>query len=115
MELFRRKVKSGSKTGQKIGYPTINLNVGNFGDDFCPGVYRCEVIVDSSSYIGVLYFGSKLSHRGNILEVHIIGFNGHIYGQYIHIKVGKKIRSPKQFTSLEQLKKQIAKDLISIV
>jgi len=112
---FRRKVKSGSKTGQKIGYPTINLNAGNFSDHYCPGVYKCEMILDNSSYIGALYFGPKLSHKGNVLEIHIIKYNGHVYGQHVRFKVGKKIRDPKQFNSLAELKKQIGKDLEKVV
>ncbi len=111
MELFRRKVKRGSKAGQKIGFPTINLNVGNFSDYYRSGVYKCEVIVDNKSYIGALYYGPKLSHKGDTLEVHIINFNGHIYGQFIRIKVSKKIRSPKQFLDLPSLKKQIVIDI----
>jgi riboflavin kinase / FMN adenylyltransferase len=112
---FRRKVKMGSQTGHKIGYPTINLNVGNFGVHHSPGVYRCEVILDNSSYIGALYFGSKSSHKGYVLEVHIIGFNGRVYGQYVRLKIGQKIRDPRQFNSLAELKKQIGKDLEKMV
>ena len=115
MKIFRRKVKPGSKTGSKIGYPTINLNIGSFKDNYKSGVYKCEVILDNSSYIGALYFGPKLSHKGNILEVHIIKYNGHIYGQYVRIKVGKKIRGPIKFTSLKTLQKQIKEDLKSVV
>jgi riboflavin kinase/FMN adenylyltransferase len=115
MKIFRRKVKKGSKTGHTIGYPTINLNVGDFFCHYPPGVYKCEVILDNSSHIGALYFGPKLSHKGNILEVHIINYNGHIYGQFVRLKVGKKIRGPKQFTDLSELKKQIGKDLEKVV
>ena len=115
MELFRRKVKQGSKTGQKIGYPTINLNIGSFADHYKPGVYKCTVIIDNSSYVGALYFGPKLSHKGNVLEVHIIKYNKSVYGQCVQLKVGKKIRGPIKFTSLKTLQKQIAKDLKSIV
>lgn len=112
---FIRKIKSGSKTGRKIGFPTLNFNVGNFGDHYKPGVYKCEVNLDNSSYIGALYFGPKLSHKNNVLEVHVVNYNGQIYGQYIRFKVGKKIRSPKFFSDLGELKKQIEKDLIMVV
>lgn len=109
--IFRRKVKKGSQTGKKIGYPTINLNIGNFSDYYKHGVYKCTVIIDSSSYIGALYFGPKLSHKSKVLEVHIIDFDGRIYGQFVQIKVGKKIRNPQQFSNLQALKKQIVIDM----
>jgi len=115
MKIFRRKVKPGSKTGNKIGYPTINLNIGDFSKHHSPGVYKCEVILDNSSYIGVLFFGPKLSQKGNVLEVHIVKYNRHIYGQYVWLKVGKKLREPKQFTSLKALQKQIKEDLKKVV
>jgi len=114
MKYFLRKIKSGSQTGRKIGYPTINLNIGNFASYNPPGVYKCEVIIDKSVYIGVLYFGPKLSHKGNVLEIHIIDFQKQIYGQYIRFKINNKIRNSKKFNSLAELKKQIEIDLRKI-
>jgi len=112
---IRRKVKPGSKTGNKIGFPTLNFNIGDFVNQYKPGVYKCEVIIDNSSYIGALFFGPKTSRKGNVLEIHIINYNRHIYGQYVRFKVGKKIRGPKRFNDLSELKKQIEKDLKIIV
>ena len=108
---YQRKVKKGSNTGNKIGFPTINFNVGNFAEHHSPGVYKCEVIIDNESYIGALYFGPKLSHKGDTLEVYIIGFDRQIYGQFVRFKIIKKIRFPKKFSKLNDLKKQIAIDL----
>ncbi|MBU0727974.1 riboflavin kinase [Patescibacteria group bacterium] len=110
---IKRKVKPGSKTGQKIGFPTVNLNVGTFS--YKPGVYKCTIWVKGKEYIGALYFGPKMHHRGNVLEIHILNFSRKIYGEFVRFEVDKKIRSPKQFTDLEQLKKQIEKDFQSIV
>jgi riboflavin kinase/FMN adenylyltransferase len=115
MKFFRRKVKKGIALGRKIGYPTLNFNVGNFGDYYKPGVYKCEITLDNSSYIGALYFGPKLSHKSNVLELHIVNYIGQIYGQFVRFKVGKKIRSPKTFSGLDELKKQIEKDLKKVV
>lgn len=112
---FIRKIKSGSRTGQKIGYPTLNFNVGNFADYYKPGVYKCEVTLNNLSYIGALYFGPKLSHKSNVLEMHIVSYDRQIYGQFVRFKVGKKIRNPKQFNSLISLKKQIGIDLGKVV
>ncbi len=115
MELFKRKVKQGSKTGRKIGYPTINFNVGNFVDYYQSGVYVCEIIINSKIYKGALYFGKKMHHKGNVLEIYILNFSHKIYGQFVQFKVSKKIRSPKSFSELSELKKQVGKDLRSIV
>jgi len=109
---IRRKVQSGTKTGQKIGYPTLNFHVGNFNRP--SGVYACEILIAGKSYKGALYFGPRLSHQGNVLEMHVVGFNKKIYGWFVRFRVGKKIRSTKPFNDLDDLKNQIRKDLISI-
>jgi len=115
MTSFIRKVKKGITLGRKIGYPTLNFNVGDFGDYYKPGVYKCEVTLDNSSYIGALYFGPRLSHKSNVLEMHVVNYDRQIYGQFVRFKVGKKIRDPKRFNSPDELKKQIEKDLEMMV
>lgn len=112
---FRRKVKKGHRIGRELGHPTLNFNVGSFAFHHNPGVYACEVGVKKNIYHGALYFGPKLSHPGNVLEVFLIDFVGKLYGQYVSFAVGKKIRSPKKFSSIEELKKQIQQDVASIV
>lgn len=109
-----RKVQPGTQTGQKIGYPTLNFNVGNFGTLKKPGVYDCEIRISDRTYKGALYFGPRLSHPGEVLEVHVIGFSKKIYGHFIHLRVLKKIRGVIKMNNTDQLKKQIQKDLLDL-
>jgi FAD synthase len=60
---------------------------------------------------GALYFGPRLHHKGKVLEVHLPGFSGRLYGGYVFIRVGEKIRNPIQMKDGKQLKKQIGLDL----
>ncbi|MEA3479407.1 MAG: riboflavin kinase, partial [Bacteroidota bacterium] len=55
---IRRKVQKGTGTGQKIGYPTLNFNVGQFGKYYGEGVYVSEVRIGTTVYKGALYYGS---------------------------------------------------------
>ena len=112
---YRRKVKTGKKLGNKIGFPTLNFAVGSFGTSHCPAVYSAEVKIKDKVYKGALFYGPKLKRRGRVLEVHVIGFSGNLYGQFVSFKVGHKIRPPKAFASLEDLKNQIRNDIESIV
>lgn len=111
---IRRKVQSGTQTGQKIGYPTLNFRVGNFAKSHQPGVYACDIRIADKLYKGALYFGSRLSHPGKVLEIYVIEFNEKIYGQFIKFRVLKKIRLTKPFKNLDDLKKQIKKDVALI-
>ncbi len=106
---IRRKVQHGNKTGRKIGFPTINLNVGNI--EYSNGVYDCEVKIQNQVYKGALYFGPGFKKHKKVLEIFVINFNKKVYGKLISFKIGKKIRGPKKFDNLNLLKKQITDDL----
>ncbi|MCK5479285.1 MAG: riboflavin kinase, partial [Methylococcales bacterium] len=47
-----------------------------------------------------------------ILETHLFDFDKEIYGQYVEVHFKKKIRDEVCFSSLEELKTQIKKDII---
>ena len=111
---INRKVKRGTGTGRKIGFPTLNFNVGQFGENYGEGVYICEVKIADKLYNGSLYFGPRLHTRRKVLEMYVIGFNKIIYGQFVRFRVIKKIRKPKMFKNPDVLKKQIEEDLKNI-
>jgi len=106
-----RKVQKGTGTGRKIGFPTLNFNVGQFGKNYGEGVYISEVKIDGKLYNGGLFYGPRLHTRRKVLEIYVVGFNKMIYNQFVRFRVIKKIRKPKMFKGLEELKKQIENDL----
>lgn len=114
MKWFNRKVQKGTKTGQKIGYPTLNFSVGVFGKSYRDGVYACDVRIANKLYKGALYFGPRLSKSAKVLEIYVLDFNKKIYGQFIQFRLLKKIRGAKTFNNPDNLKKQIQKDLLMI-
>ncbi|MDH5596759.1 MAG: riboflavin kinase [Candidatus Peregrinibacteria bacterium] len=111
----RRKVQHGEKMGQKLGFPTLNFRPGNFGDQYAPGVYAAQVRIADKNYSGALYFGPKFSQKGNVLELFVLNFSRTIYGRFVSFKVGKQVRAPMKFDSVETLKKQIEKDIEAIL
>jgi riboflavin kinase/FMN adenylyltransferase len=107
------KVEHGEKRGRTIGFPTANLYLHEFVTPKI-GVYavwvRCPG--DSTWRKGVANYGRTptTGERSPLLEVHILGFDGDIYGQDVEIGFVEFIRDEEKFDSFQDLVAQIAKD-----
>ena len=113
MKWFEAKVIVGSGRGRRLGFPTANLDKINLDIDY--GVYSVEVEVDNNLHKGLLHFGQrKTFHEGVSLELYITDFNQNIYHQNVKVKIIRKIREIRKFKNIEELKKQISKDIESI-
>ena len=102
-------VIKGNRVGRTIGFPTANIIYPENIVKLPYGVYKAEVL----NRPAVLNWGIKPTLNGvnPIMETHIIGFNGDLYGKNIRITIKNKIRDEKKFDNIEDLKKQISKDI----
>jgi riboflavin kinase/FMN adenylyltransferase len=107
-------VNGGVKVGRTLGFPTVNLRLNN--DVIAPntGVYSGEVVIDGKKYNAVINVGARPTFFDNnaLIEAHIIGFEGDLYGKCIRLFFNRFIRSQKVFDSKEQLSEQISKDVL---
>ncbi len=107
---FAGKVVDGNKLGREIGFPTANIEVSDPFKLVLPeGIYAAKV----GSKNGALYIGNRptLSPVGKrVIEVHILDFEGDLYGQNLTVEVLDFIRPDKKLESLEELKQQIGED-----
>jgi riboflavin kinase/FMN adenylyltransferase len=101
-------VTSGKGRGMLLGFPTINIVAP--GQKLIPldGVYKVRVKTNNEDLVGALFC------RHELLEVHIIGFNGNLYGQRVTIRFLERIRGVEQFADDKALKAAIAKDITAI-
>jgi riboflavin kinase/FMN adenylyltransferase len=67
----------------------------------------------SKSYTGVCNVGKRPTLGGTktLLEVFIFDFDEEIYGDYVNVVFKQKCRDEKKFSSFDELKKQIKKDV----
>jgi riboflavin kinase/FMN adenylyltransferase len=105
----------GDRLGHGLGFPTANLNTQ--GLVLPPnGVYTVQAYIRNSRHNGLVNIGARPSIKNSTLqiraEVHLLDFNGDIYGEEMEIVFKEKIREEMKFNSLEDLKKQIAKDVV---
>lgn len=99
------KVEEGNKIGQKLGFPTANVQLL---EQINPGIYAGNVFFDSKKYDAALYVGSK---RPDILEVHVLDFSGDLYGKFIEVEVLQKIRNDKFFSENDNMVEIIQNDI----
>ncbi len=107
-------VNGGNKVGRILGFPTLNLRLNN--DIVTPkiGVYSGEVIINDKTYNAVINVGARPTFDDNrtLVEAHIIGYCGDLYGQSIRLFFNKFLRKQVVFDNKEQLSKQIALDVL---
>lgn len=82
------------------------------GYDVERGVYRSTVEIDGTTYRAMSNVGIRPSVGGKelLLETHIIGFTGDIYGRRLCVRLIEKIRDEKRFSSIGDLKEQLQRD-----
>lgn len=110
------EVIHGKKIGRALGFPTANMSLQGY-DDIARGVYRSEVEIDGVKYRAMSNVGIRPSVGGKelLLETHVIGFRGDLYGKRLRICLLEKLRDEKRFASIGDLKEQLMRDYNLIV
>lgn len=107
------KVEFGKQLGSKIGFPTINQKFPSGKVIPKNGVYITECEIGEDVYPSITNVGVRPSvddgHELN-LETYIIGYTGYLYGSYVRVNFYKLLRKEKHFSSIDELKAQIASD-----
>lgn len=106
-------VTEGLKNGQKIDFPTANLKLEYHYVYPKSGVYIGYANVYGQRYKAIINVGTHPTInplREPLIEVHVIDFNGVLYGKIIMCDFIKYIRDEKKFDSMEDLKAQLTKD-----
>ncbi len=108
------KVITGEGRGRKLGIPTANLKLDT--EYIMPprGVYAAYAVIDDKQYKGILNIGFKPTFAGKdySIEIHIMEFSGDLYGKKLKVEMIKFIRPEKAFAGIEELVKQIKKDIL---
>ena len=109
------KVEKGRKIGKKIGFPTCNINIGNYVLAK-PGVYAVKVLIKNKKkpFKGIANLGYRptFNQKKILLEVNIFNFSGNLYNKKLSVEFIKFIRSEKKFKNIDQLRRQIKSDLV---
>ncbi len=122
------EVVHGEALGRRLGFPTANLDL--FHELQPPhGVYACKAHIvpppsasgapDPRERIGSYSAAANIGRRPTVaapgaaalVEVHLLDFDGDLYGQRIELEFVHRIRAEKTFSSLDELQRAIAADV----
>lgn len=98
-------VIKGDGYGKKIGFPTVNLDVG---EQELPkaGVYAGNAALEGKEYRAGIVIDSNRK-----TEAHLIGYNGDAYGKVVMLEVKEFLREFIKFETENELIAQIEKDI----
>lgn len=106
---IKGRVMHGRKDGRRLGFPTVNISIGEGRVVPKFGVYRTALVIDGKVYSGVSNVGVCPTFDGDEirLETHIIDFSGDLYDKELRVYLLGFLREEKRFESLDELKMQI--------
>ncbi|WP_235870077.1 riboflavin biosynthesis protein RibF [Parvibacter caecicola] len=100
-------VVEGRGEGREFGFRTANLQVPVQMLAIGPGVYGAWATVEGRPYRAAVAVGvppTFAEEAAANVEVHLIGFEGDIYGQPISVQFAEWLRPMRKFSSVEELK-----------
>ena len=109
--LFEGEVVTGDRRGRELGVPTANLVPDDAYVSPGHGVYAAV----AEGYPTAVNVGVRPTFdtgRGLLVEAHLIGFEGDLYGKQLRIAFLERMRGEKRFDSVDELVEQMQRDLV---
>ena len=107
-----RVVRGKGRGAKLLGVPTANLRPDN---ELLPasGIYAVRVRRGAETFPGVANIGTcpTFDNQELSLEVHLLEFQGDLYGENLEVQFVGRLREERRFPSLEALAAQIRADI----
>lgn len=111
--LLTGEIIKGKGIGRQINFPTVNLKIA---EDFKlipkKGVYVVRAHFNKNTVFGIMNIGFRptVGGKGQTIEIHLLDFQGDLYGDKLQVEVLTRLRDEKKFESIDDLASQISKD-----
>ncbi|MEM9364475.1 MAG: riboflavin biosynthesis protein RibF [Planctomycetota bacterium] len=115
------KVIEGDQRGRTLGFPTANLaEIATLLP--AHGVYAGVATIGAAESLqpvnrpfpAAIHIGPNPTFgmdSGTKVEVHLLGYDGNLYGQWVDVSLDSRIRTIRQFDSPESLRQQLTQDI----
>ena len=107
------RVVPGQQLGADLGFPTANVRLERRRAPVA-GIFAVRVHLEGGAGLpGVASLGTRPTVGGSeaLLEAHVFGFSGELYGREIEVEFVAKLREEEHFESLEALAAQMRRDV----
>ena len=106
------QVAPGARRGRDLGFPTANLTGAT---TLLPrdGVYAGITRLGDQSFASAIHVGPNptFGEAERKFEVHIIDFDGDLYGRNLRVDLLARIRDTESFGGLDALRQQLQRDV----
>jgi riboflavin kinase / FMN adenylyltransferase len=105
-------VRPGDKRGRELGYPTANMVLGDYQRPRY-GIYAVRATLDDGSeHPGVASLGVRptFDPPTELLEAHLLDFEGDLYGRKIEVALHAFIREERRFENVDALVAEMKRD-----
>jgi len=106
-------VVHGAKRGRAIGVPTANITP-DVGLPLRAGIYAVTLGVEGKALPAVASLGTNptfVEGGGLVLEVHVLDFDGDLYGKRVRTTFVARLRDEAKFDGVDALVAQIRRDI----
>ena len=108
------RVVHGEALGRKLGFPTANIVLRRRTPMTGIFVVEAELEETQRRLRGAASIGTRPTvreHAQPLLEVHLLDFEGVLYGKHLRVTFLEKLRAEQKFDGLEALRAAIAADV----
>ena len=105
------QVISGQRLGRTLGVPTANIALERT-NRLAHGIYAVVARVDGRAFPAVASFGTRptVDDGPPLLEVHLLDFDGDLYGREMQVEFIERIRDERKFDSVPSLVAEMGRD-----
>ncbi|MDE5571221.1 MAG: riboflavin biosynthesis protein RibF [Prevotella sp.] len=108
---LKGRVEHGEHVGTRLGFPTANIMPDSAAQLIpAPGVYA----VTCDALRGIMNIGTRptFGPHSQTLEVHLLHYDGNLYGQQLSVAFIQRLRDEQRFDSVEALQRQLQHDAL---
>jgi riboflavin kinase / FMN adenylyltransferase len=107
-------VEHGDNRGEALGFPTANLSVAKEQALPAEGVYAGATFLEGAWWPAAISVGTRPQFYEDgalLVEVHVVGFDGQLYGRALDVVFLARLRDQTTFPGVDELVAQIGLDV----